>query len=178
MTQNTDKYWLAFASIEKIGSVFIKTLYEHFGSIDLAWNAHIEDLHQIESLTRRQINDFFEANKNTNPDECFEIIQKKNIKFITYTDEKYPELLKQIYNPPMTLFYKGDLSRCNFNRTLSVVGSRKASESAKIVLSKIISEFKCNTCVNNRLTLHNISKIFGRNCDICKHFNIRAPTNT
>jgi len=154
MTQNTDKYWLAFASIEKIGSVFIKTLYEHFGSIDLAWNAHIEDLHQIESLTRRQINDFFEAKKNTNPDECFEIIQKKNIKFITYTDEKYPELLKQIYNPPMTLFYKGDLSRCNFNRTLSVVGSRKASESAKIVLSKIISEFKgTDICIVSGLAL-------------------------
>ena len=42
----------------------------------------------------------------------------------------------------MTLFYKGDLSRCNFDRTLSVVGSRKASENAKTVLSKIISEFK------------------------------------
>ena len=33
MTEDYSKYWLAFASIEKIGSVFIKTLYEHFGSI-------------------------------------------------------------------------------------------------------------------------------------------------
>ena len=63
MTKNLDKYWLAFASIEKIGSVFIKTLYEHFGSIEQAWHAHIEDLHQIETLTRRQINDFIECKK-------------------------------------------------------------------------------------------------------------------
>ena len=154
MENDKDKYWLAFASIEKIGSVFIKTLYEHFGCIEQAWNAHIEDLHQIETLTRRQINDFLECKKNVNPDECLELIQKKKIKFINYTDTEYPELLKQIYNPPMTLFYKGDLSRCNFNRTLAVVGSRKASEAAKTVLTKILSGFKgTDICVVSGLAL-------------------------
>ena len=44
MTQQDDKYWLAFASIEKIGSVFIKTLYEHFGSVKSAWCAGADEL--------------------------------------------------------------------------------------------------------------------------------------
>ena len=154
MTKNLDKYWLAFASIEKIGSVFIKTLYEHFGSIEQAWHAHIEDLHQIETLTRRQINDFIECKKNVNPDKCLEIILNKNIKYLNYTNEKYPQLLKEIYNPPMTLFYKGNLDRCNFNRTLAVVGSRKASEAAKTVLTKIISGFKgTDICIVSGLAL-------------------------
>lgn len=154
MNQKDDKYWLAFASIEKIGSVFIKTLFEYFGSIELAWNANIEDLHQIEFLTRRQVGDFFECKKSVNPDACLEYINKKNIKFFNYTDEEYPELLKQIYNPPMTLFYKGDLSRCNFKRTLAVVGSRKASEAAKTVLTKILSEFKgTDICIVSGLAL-------------------------
>lgn len=152
--QNNDKYWLAFSSIEKIGSVFIKTLYNHFGSIELAWNAHIEDLHQIDSLTRRQVNDFFECKKNINPDACLEYIINKNIKFINFDDAEYPELLKQIYNPPMTLFYKGDLKRCNFNRTLAVVGSRKASDAAKTVLTKILSDFSStDICIVSGLAL-------------------------
>lgn len=154
MNKKDDKYWLAFASIEKIGSVFIKTLFNHFGSIELAWNAHVEDLHQIESLTRRQINDFFECKKRVNPDECLEDIYKKNIKFLNFDDTDYPELLKQIYNPPMTLFYKGDLTRCNFNRTLAVVGSRKASDAAKTVLTKILADFSgTDICIVSGLAL-------------------------
>lgn len=142
MTQQDDKYWLAFASIEKIDSVFIKTLYEHFGSIKSAWCAGADELYKVETLPRGQISDFLEARKSTDPDKCLEYIQNKKIKYITYIDEQYPFLLKQIHNPPMTLFYKGDLSRCNFNRTLAVVGSRKASEAAKTVLTRIIDELK------------------------------------
>lgn len=154
MTNENDKYWLAFASIEKIGSVFIQTLFNHFGSIKSAWCAGPGDLYNIENLTKRQITDFLENRDKTNPDECLEFICKKNLKYINYTDDNYPELLKQIYNPPMTLFYKGDLSRCNFNRTLAVVGSRKASEAAKTVLTKILSEFKgTDICIVSGLAL-------------------------
>ena len=148
------KYWLAFASIEKIGSVFIQTLFRHFGSIKSAWCAGTDELYKVEGLTKKQINDFLEIRNRTNPDECIEYIEKKNIKFINYTDNAYPKLLRQIYNPPMTLFYKGDLSRCNFERTLAVVGSRKASEAAKTVLTKILSEFKgTDICIVSGLAL-------------------------
>ena len=172
MSEDFSKYWLAFASIEKIGSVFIKTLYEHFGSIKSAWCAGADDLFKIENLTKRQINDFLSERSKINPDDCLNYIKEKNIKFLTYTDEKFPYLLKQIPAAPMTLFYKGDLSRCNFNRTLSVVGSRKASENAKIVLSKIISEFKdtelcivsglavgIDTCAHKAAIKNNLSTI-------------------
>jgi len=172
MTDKNDKYWLAFSSIEKIGSVFIKNLYNHFGSIEQAWNAHVEDLHQIETVTRRQVSDFIECKKNVNPDACLEFINKKNIKYKNFSDIEYPELLKQIYNPPMTLFYKGDLSRCNFNRTLAVVGSRKASDAAKTVLTGILEGFKgtdicivsglalgIDSCAHNAAVNNNISTI-------------------
>ena len=154
MTENFSKYWLAFASIEKVGSVFIKTLFEHFGSIKSAWCAGPDDLFQIETLTKRQVTDFLDARKNINPDDCLNYILEKKLKFINFTDSKYPYLLKQIPSAPVTLFYKGDLSRCNFDRTLSIVGSRKASESAKTVLSKIISEFKgTDLCIVSGLAM-------------------------
>ena len=142
MIQDDSKYWLAFASIEEIGSVFIKTLFEHFGSIKSAWCAGADELYKVENLTKSQINVFLNKRKDINPDDCLDYIKNKNLKFITYTDIDYPFLLRQIHNPPVTLFYKGDLTRCNFDRTLAVVGSRKASEAAKTVLTKIIDEFK------------------------------------
>ncbi len=151
---NQEKYWLAFASIEKIGSVFIKTVFEHFGSAKSAWCAGADDLYRIESFTKRQVNDFLRERDKTDPDECLNYIKEKNIGFLNFSDEKYPKLLRQIENPPMTIFYKGNLERCNFERTLSVVGSRKASESAKKVLSKILSEFNgTDVCIVSGLAL-------------------------
>ena len=154
MTNQDAKYWLAFASIEKIGSAFIHNLFNYFGSIKSAWCAASSDLFEVESLTKRQITDFLDARKDVDPDSCLKFIQEKNIKFINYTDADYPYLLKQIHNPPMTLFYKGDLKRCNFNRTLAVVGSRKASSAAKTVLTQILSEFKdTDICIVSGLAM-------------------------
>lgn len=151
---NNAKYWLAFSSIEKVGSAFVQKLFNHFGDIKSAWCAGTDELYKVENLTKRQINDFLEIRNQTNPDKCLEYIIKKDIKFLNYTDSSYPELLRQIHNPPMTLFYKGNLSRCNFNRTLAVVGSRKASQTAKTILTKIISEFNgTDICIVSGLAL-------------------------
>lgn len=154
INEENDKYWLAFASIEKIGSVFIKSLFNHFGSIKSAWCAGSDELYKVDGLTAGQINNFLSLRNKTNPDDCLDFIKNKNIKYINYTDNNYPRLLRQIYNPPMTLFYKGELSRCNFDKTLAVVGSRKASETAKTVLSKILSEFQnTDICIVSGLAL-------------------------
>lgn len=161
MEEDVSKYWLAFASIEKIGSGFIKTVFDHFGSIKSAWCAGPNDLIKIENLTKRQINDFLSERDKTDPDECLNYIQEKNLKFLTFTDKNFPSLLKQIPNCPVTLFYKGDLSRCNFDRTVAIVGSRNASENAKTVLTKIISEFKgTDLCIVSGLA---------RGIDTCAH---------
>ena len=170
--ENLAEYWLSFAYIEQLGSVFIKRVFDYFGSPKAAWCAAPDELYLIENLTRKQIDYFISARKNIVPEERLDFILNKGIKFINYTDPDYPALLKQIPNPPMTLFYKGDLSRCNFNRTLSVVGSRKASESAKLNLTKIISGLKntdvcivsglaagIDTCAHKAAVNNNLSTI-------------------
>ena len=65
MNDENAKYWLAFASIEKIGSVFIQTLFNHFGSVKSAWCAGPEELYKIETLTKRQVSDFLECRRNS-----------------------------------------------------------------------------------------------------------------
>ena len=49
------KYWLAFACIEELGSVFIKRVYEKFGSIEAAWCAAPDELYETVNLTKKQI---------------------------------------------------------------------------------------------------------------------------
>ena len=139
--ESKDKFWLAFAAVEELGSKFIKTLYEHFGDIDNAWTVGSNEIVRVEGITKQQISYFLEKRKNISPDECFDYVNKKGIKYLTLEDKKYPAMLKEIYNPPAVLFIRGDLAICNLEKTLAIVGSRRASNGAKNVLRNLILEF-------------------------------------
>ncbi len=141
MKQN-DKYWIAFASIEIIGSKFIQTLYEHFGDIERAWNVSRSDMLLLGRPLQNNADEFLRQRDKTSPDDCINYILNNNINYITYEDANYPGLLRQISNPPMVLFYKGNLEECNLERTLAVVGSRRASDSARQNLRNILLGFK------------------------------------
>lgn len=140
-SSNKDKFWLAFASIEELGSCFVEKLYKHFGCIENAWTISSAELVKVEGITKKQISYFLEKRKDVCPDECYEFITKRGIKYITYDNPEYPSMLKEIYNAPMVLFVKGSLELCNLTRTLAVVGSRRASREAKSVLNKILLDF-------------------------------------
>ena len=138
---NNDKYWCAFAKLTKTASVFTNRVYEYFGSIELAWHAEEYDLWKIPDLRKSQINGFLSERKTVNPDKCYEYIKKRGIDFIHPEDERYPYLLRHIDNPPTGLFMLGDLNSCNLERTIAVVGSRRASENCKKTLGNILSKF-------------------------------------
>lgn len=59
-------------------------------------------------------------------DRVIQRCKEKNIGWITVEEEKYPDLLKEIQDPPVVLFYKGDLDLAA-EVCVSVVGSRKAT---------------------------------------------------
>ncbi len=136
-----DKYWCAFSALKDSSSALVNKLYAYFGSIEEAWNAHADDLWNVPGIQKRSIRSFLEERKNINPDKCIEYINKRKIKFIHLNSPDYPYLLKHIDNPPTGLFILGDMSICNLERTLAVVGSRKASENAKNALNKILAGF-------------------------------------
>lgn len=137
-----NKYWIAFSSIEQIDSSFIQRLYNYFGDIETAYNATLSDLSQIDGLNIKKAKTFIEKRDKINPDKVLDEIISKNLSFLTFEDENYPYMLKNISNPPMVLYVKGDLGLCNMNKTLAVVGSRRASTNAKDVLTKILTELK------------------------------------
>ncbi|MGN0004540.1 MAG: DNA-processing protein DprA [Candidatus Gastranaerophilaceae bacterium] len=148
------KYYTAFASNESFGSVFVKRLYDYFGDIESAWYAEISDLYKIEGLTENKIKTFLKLRSIINPDEEFEKLEKSEISFITYDDLDYPKLLRQIPDPPMWLYYRGNRNLFSSEYNIAVVGSRKCSVSGKAVLTKILSEFKnTDLCVVSGLAL-------------------------
>ena len=98
------------------------------------------DLSQIDGLNIKKAEAFITLRNKISPDRVLNEITSRNIKYLTFEDEKYPQMLKNIENPPMILYYKGNLDDCNLNKTLAIVGSRRASYNAKEELNKIISQ--------------------------------------
>lgn len=66
----------------------------------------------------------------TRPEEyapLLERIQAEDIRVVCYADEEYPELLRQIYNPPPVLYVKGDVGLLSAERSVAIVGARNPS---------------------------------------------------
>lgn len=137
-----NKYWIAFSAIEQLDSTFIQRLYNYFDDIEIAFNAELKDLKEVEGLSVKKAENFIEKKKDINPDKALEEVLKRNIKFITFDSSEYPYMLSQISNPPMTIFYKGDLSTCNLDRTVAFVGSRRASLNGKDGVKRVISDLR------------------------------------
>lgn len=51
-------------------------------------------------------------------------LEKQRIKVITVEDEEYPKLLKEIYDPPLCLYLRGDETLLSKSLFLGVVGTR------------------------------------------------------
>lgn len=134
-----EKYWIAFSSIEQIDSRFIKRLYDYFGDIEKAFNCNLNELENIDGLSVKKAENFIKLRDKVDIDKAFALVETKGINFLTLEDEKYPYMLKNIENPPAVLYYKGKLFECNLEKTLAVVGSRRASTNSRDNLRKIIS---------------------------------------
>lgn len=137
-----DKYWIAFSSIEQIDSSFILKLFNYFNDIEKAFNADASDLKNIEGLSIKKAENFLKLRDKIDPEKKLKEVVERRIKYLLFDSEDYPKMLKNIDNPPAILYYKGDLSLVNFEKTLAVVGSRKTSKYAKDAVNLIISGFK------------------------------------
>ena len=137
------KYYTAFSYLN-VNPLFKARLLEYFDfDVKRAWLCDENDLKNLaESLQISIPRSFLSLKSKLDVEKCFnDAFLDSEIKILTIEDEKYPSLLKEIPDYPISLYYKGDLENVDFSFNLAVVGSRKATTAAKIALNKIITEF-------------------------------------
>ena len=72
-------------------------------------------------LNKSRINELFNIAESE-----IKLCHKENIKIINFNDKKYPKSLKELSDPPFTLFVKGNLpSDEELEKSLAIIGSRK-----------------------------------------------------
>jgi len=112
--------------IRGVGAVTAKNLLERFGTAEAVFKASYNQLMETEgigSVTARHIVDT-DALKSAAVQLKF--LNKYKIKILFYTDVVYPQRLKNCYDAPVLLYYKGTAD-LNHPRIVSIVGTRKAT---------------------------------------------------
>jgi DNA processing protein len=131
-------YYLGFSVFSGIGPIKFKALLNQFGLAKDAWNAPEKDLKEI--LGEKLLPKFLDFRDKFSLRNYEKELKEKKVWYLTLDDKNYPNLLKQITNPPIVLYGKGRvLDDTWFLQSIAVVGARKTTQYGREV-TKIITE--------------------------------------
>lgn len=134
--------WLWLMSIQNIGAKRAINLYDYFGSIDEIYlNDDINKYTKVSGITL-DIATRLTMDKDLNKfNRLIDKMYNEGINYITMDDKYYPYSLKEIYDYPPILFYRGKNLFVEENPMISIVGTRKASNYGIQVARDFAREF-------------------------------------
>jgi len=116
-------YLLVLHSIDGLGPIRLKAIVEYFKDPKLAWEANGSEIRQI-GIPEKTVDLLIDTRKKLDPIEYAKSITDSGISWFTIYDDNYPKSLKDIYDPPVILYYRGELLSEDEN-AIAVVGTRK-----------------------------------------------------
>lgn len=118
--------WVALNMTSGIGPRAAVKLLERFGSAEAVFGATRAEIEQVrllpeavDSLIAREANEKAEAE--------IEEVRKLGGDILILDDGVYPSLLREIYDPPIVLYVKGEWSESLDQPCIAIVGSRRCS---------------------------------------------------
>ncbi len=119
-------HWLWLASLPGVSDRMKNILMNHFVDPEDIYFADEETFSHIEGLTAEARQALKEKNLNL-AEKILADCQRAKLQILTLRDAAYPTALKNISDPPLVLYYKGQLPDLDACPVIGVVGTRKAS---------------------------------------------------
>lgn len=149
--------WIAFSRIPTLGAVQLLRLYTHFGSMSAAWEANTDELRRA-ALLPATLQAIIATRPSLSPSQEFERVTSAGISTLCISEPTYPQLLKEIYDPPPLLYFRGVLPQSH-DLLIAVVGTRKATSYGIEATHSMVSDLcSRNICIVSGLA-HGIDTI-------------------
>ena len=116
-------YWVAFSLIPGVGRARFQLLERHFGSLEEAWRAPASAL-LAAGLDRRTVTAIVQRRERLSPQGEMERLSRLGVRALTWHDDAYPPLLREIYELPPVLYVRGELEERD-RVAVAVVGTRR-----------------------------------------------------
>ena len=118
--------WLKLIRADGVGPVTFAKFIRHFGSPDRALGASVSELAKVDGIGLKTAERIAATRDKFDSADELALAEKLGVYLVTLEDNRYPPVLKQIYDPPPVLYVKGTLTRQD-NLAISIVGSRRCS---------------------------------------------------
>lgn len=140
-------YYVGFSHYLGIGPVKFNKLLAVFGTVRAAYEAPRDVLVRIAGPITGQ--KFYEFRRGLDLEKLVSEIQQKDITIITREDSRYPAPLRDISDPPICLYIKGELNRIDFNTDIciGVVGTRRPTSYGAQVAAVFARDLAAAGCV-------------------------------
>lgn len=134
--QNQEKFYLfCLSQIKGLGNNIIWRLLKKYQRPSIIFEQSVDLGDNINKLITQAKNDYTWRKKTKT-----EFAKYKN--YLTILEPDYPLLLQNIYDPPLFLFYRGNIKLLQSNFLLTIVGSRQTTNYHQAVLKKITNSLR------------------------------------
>lgn len=135
-------YWIWF-NILNLDYVKKINLLRRYRNVEKIYDLNVNELKNDFKLNEVEINSFIDNCLINRAKEINKYNIDNDIGVINILDDYYPNLLKEIYNPPILLYYKGDKELLKSKKVNLFIG-RNIDDYGKSILKLICSNFLKN----------------------------------
>lgn len=121
------KYWIWFSLIKGLGSKRKQKLLESYKTPEKIYKLTKKELIETNGIGEKMVENILKSKDEDYLKKYILYMQKHNIDIININDENYPKILKEIYDPPISLYIKGNKNILN-NTSVAIIGCRQASQ--------------------------------------------------
>ena len=140
--QEEKLYQVALSMLPHVGGTLAKQLINYCGSAEAVFTSPIRQLSRIPGIGEKIIGGIRNAASLLERAEReIDACTKQGVEIISYTDKQYPERLKQIYDAPVLVYYKGKAD-LRSHRMISIVGTRQSTAYGKEVVDRLVNELQ------------------------------------
>lgn len=131
--------WIALSLVTGVGSRTATMLIDRFGSPSFCFEAPVTTLESF-GLKPGSIEAMRSPEPRNRAERELREVERLGGDVLTLVDKGYPRLLRETYDPPIVLYYRGDLDGALARPAVAIVGSRHCSTYGKNVSEMLARE--------------------------------------
>ncbi|MEO5911952.1 MAG: DNA-processing protein DprA [Pelobium sp.] len=132
---------IALTMVKGIGDITIRSLVSYCGSAEEVFSSKKQHLLKIPGIGSKTADLIIHHSSFERAEQELNFIAKYKIEPLFFTSENYPKRLRNCYDAPSMLYFKGK-ANLNQQKIISIVGTRNATAYGKSFCDKLIAGLK------------------------------------
>jgi len=134
------KYFVALNCLEKLTSLRFLQLLKHFANdAEKIWRANRAEW-AMAGIKQEIVQEIWQMKEKIDPDEELKKVKKIGAQVLPITSMDYPQILREIYNPPPVLLIRGEFPLSADDFSVAIVGTRVATSYGRQVTTEFAHE--------------------------------------